>query len=77
MESAVSLRLICTTAEVLQPIVTDELIAKLRRVFPDVPSRSMSHREIDHWVGNQEVLNYLVKLREEQQSDPLNLEGVL
>jgi hypothetical protein len=37
----------------------------------------MSHREIDHWIGNQEVLNYLVKLREEQQSDPLNLEGVL
>jgi hypothetical protein len=76
MESTGSLRLICTTAEVLQPIVTDELIAKLQRVFPDVPSRSMSHREIDHWIGNQEVLNYLVRLREEQQSDPLNLEAL-
>lgn len=76
MESPGSLRLICTSAEVLQPIVTDELIAKLRQVFPDVPSRSMSHREMDHWIGNQEVLNYLVKLREEQQSDPLNLEAL-
>ncbi len=36
----------------------------------------MSHREMDHWIGNQEVLNYLVKLREEQQSDPLNLEAL-
>jgi len=76
MESAGSLWLICTSAEVLQPIVTDELIAKLRAIFPDVPNRSMSHRDIDHWIGNQEVLNYLVKLREEQQSDPLNLEAL-
>lgn len=68
-----SLRVFCTPA-VLQPIVTDELIEKLRGVFPDVPSRSMSHREIDHWIGTQEVIGYLVKLREEQQSDPLNLE---
>jgi len=75
MESTGSLRLICTTAEVLQPIVTDELITKLRAIFPDVPGRSMSHREIDHWIGTQEVIGYLTKLREEQQSDPLNLEG--
>jgi len=73
MESAGSLSLFCTAA-VFQPIVTDELIEKLRGVFPDVPSRSMSHREIDHWIGTQEVIGYLVKLREEQQSDPLNLE---
>jgi hypothetical protein len=59
---------------VLQPIVTDELIRKLRDVFPDVPSRSMSHREIDHWIGTQEVICYLVKLLAEQQADPLNLE---
>jgi hypothetical protein len=76
MESTGSLRLICTTAEVLQPIVTDELITKLRAIFPDAPGRSMSHREIDHWIGTQEVIGYLTKLREEQQSDPLNLENL-
>jgi hypothetical protein len=36
----------------------------------------MSHREIDHWIGTQEVIGYLIKLREEQQSDPLNLENL-
>jgi hypothetical protein len=76
MESAGSLSLICTTAEVLQPIVTDELIQKLQAVFPDVPSRSMSHRDVDLWIGQQEVISYLLKLREEQQSDPLNLEAL-
>jgi len=52
------------------------LITKLRAIFPDVPGRSMSHREIDHWIGTQEVIGYLTKLREEQQSDPLNLENL-
>lgn len=75
MESAGSLRLICTPA-VLLPIVTVELIQKLKGVFPDVPGRSMSHRDIDHWIGQQEVIGYLVKLLEEQQSDPLNLEDL-
>ena len=75
MGAAGSLRLFCTPA-VFQPIVTDELIEKLRGVFPDVPGRSMSHRELDHWIGQQEVIGYLVKLREEQQADPLNLEDL-
>lgn len=75
MGAAGSLRLFCTPA-VFQPIVTDELIEKLRGVFPDVPGRSMSHRELDHWIGQQEVIGYLVKLREEQQVDPLNLEDL-
>jgi hypothetical protein len=65
--------LFCTHA-VLQPIVTDELIEKLKGVFPDAPLRSMSHREIDHWIGQQEVVSYLEKLLEEQKTDPLNLE---
>jgi hypothetical protein len=76
MESTGSLSLVCTSAEVLQPIVTDELIEKLRAIFPDVPSRSMSHRDVDFWIGQQEVIGYLIKLREEQQSDPLNLENL-
>lgn len=36
----------------------------------------MSHREVDHWIGQQEVINYLVKLQDEQRSDPLNLEAL-
>lgn len=76
MEPPGSLRLICTPAVVLQPIVTDELIQKLSDVFPDVPSRSMTHRDIDLWIGQQEVISYLRKLRDEQQADPLNLEGL-
>lgn len=67
-----SLRLFCTSA-VLQPIVTDELIKKLREVFPTELNRAMSHREIDYWIGSQQVINYLVKLREGQQEDPLDL----
>ncbi len=74
MEPPGSLSLFCTSAVVLQPIVTDELIRKLRDVFPDVPSRSMSHREIDHWIGAEEVIGYLARLLAEQQADPLNLE---
>jgi hypothetical protein len=74
VESPGSLRLLSTCAVVLQPIVTDELMQKLRDVFPDVPSRSMSHREIDHWIGTQEVIGYLAKLQAEQQANPLDLE---
>lgn len=75
MESAGSLREFCTPA-VLQPVVTDELIKKLKGVFPDAPGRSMSHRDIDHWIGQQEVIGYLEKLLEEQQSAPLSLEDI-
>lgn len=75
MESTGSLRELCTTA-VLQPIVADELIQKLKSVFPDAPRRSMSHRDIDHWIGQQEVIDYLIQLREMQHSDPLRLEDL-
>jgi len=51
-----------------QSIVTDELVDKLQDIFPaTILSRAMSHRGIDHLIGNQQVINYLVKLREEQQ----------
>lgn len=76
MESTGSLRLICTAADVLQPIVTDALIQRLQELFPAVASRAMSHRDIDHWIGQQEVISYLAKLQEEQKSDPLNLEDL-
>lgn len=58
----------------LQPLVTDALIDKLAAVFPVGPTRSMSHREIDHWIGQQEVIGYLLKLREQQKTEPINLE---
>lgn len=75
MESPGSLRLFCIAA-VLQPVVTEELIQKLKGVFPAAAGRSMSHRDLDHWIGQQEVIAYLVKLCDEQQSEPLKLEDV-
>lgn len=73
MEPAGRLSLICTPA-VLQPIVTEELLVKLREVFPAAVSRSLSHRDLDILIGQQEVVSYLEMLLEEQKSDPLNLE---
>lgn len=75
MESAGSLSLFCTAA-VLQPIVTDELVAKLRELFPAAVNRSMSPRDLDILIGQQEVVGYLEKLLEEQKSDPLSLEDI-
>ncbi|QTP86391.1 hypothetical protein SSRP02_p035 [Synechococcus phage S-SRP02] len=34
----------------------------------------MSQREIDHLIGQQEVISYLEQLLEEQKNEPLNLE---
>lgn len=76
MESAGSLRLICIPAEVLQPIVTEELINKLQELFPAAISRSLSPRDLDILIGQQEVIGYLQKLLEEQKSDPLSLEDL-
>lgn len=60
----------------LQPLVTDALVEKLKAVFPDVPGRSMSHRDLDIWIGQREVIDYLLKLHEEQQTEPLDLEDL-
>ena len=57
--------------------VTDGLISKLKDAFPSVPLRSMSQREIDHLIGNQEVIAYLIMLKEEHESKEINFnEGV-
>tara|TARA_R100001594_G_scaffold140038_1_gene184910 strand:+ start:475 stop:660 length:186 start_codon:yes stop_codon:yes gene_type:complete len=56
--------------------VTDALIDKLKEAFPSIPLRSMSHREIDHLVGNQEVIAYLIMLKEEHESKEINLEEI-
>lgn len=73
MESTGSLRLFCTTA-VLQLLVTEELIKRLEEVFPPAPTRATTQREIDFWIGQQEVIGYLRQLLVEQQSEPLDLE---
>lgn len=75
MESTGSLRLLCTTA-VLQSLVTEELIKRLEEVFPPAPARATSHREIDFWIGQQEVISYLRQLFTEQQTEPLDLEAL-
>jgi hypothetical protein len=57
--------------------VTDGLINKLKDAFPSIPLRSMSQREIDHLIGNQEVIAYLIMLKEEHESKEINFnEGV-
>tara|TARA_B100000579_G_scaffold82851_1_gene64590 strand:- start:1782 stop:1976 length:195 start_codon:yes stop_codon:yes gene_type:complete len=57
--------------------VTDGLINKLKDAFPSIPLRSMSHREVDHLIGNQEVIAYLIMLKEEYENNEINLnEGV-
>lgn len=58
----------------LHPIVTDELINKLRDLFPAAANRRMTQREIDHLIGQQEVINFLAQLLEEQKNEPLNVE---
>lgn len=75
MESAGSLRLLCTTA-VLQLLVTEELIKRLEEVFPPAPTRAIAQREIDFWIGQQEVIGYLRQLLSEQQSEPLDMEAL-
>lgn len=61
----------------LQPIVTEQLLAKLRDVFPSVPSRSMTIREVDYLIGQQEVISYIERLLDEDnRHGPLDLEGL-
>lgn len=72
MESTGSLSLFCITA-VLHPLVTEELIKRLEDVFPSAPTRATSQREIDFWIGQQEVISYLRLLLVEQQTEPLDL----
>lgn len=60
----------------LQPLVTDELLQRLEDVFPAAPSRSMSIREVDHLIGQQEVITYLQRLMEEEKDLPLNVEDL-
>ena len=75
MESTGSLRVLCTSA-VLQSLLTKELIKRLEDVFPPAPTRATPQREVDFWIGQQEVISYLRLLLIEQQNDPLDLEAL-
>jgi hypothetical protein len=61
---------------VLHPLVTDELLQRLQDVFPAAPSRSMTIRELDHLIGQQEVITYLQRLAEEEKGVPFNVEDL-
>ena len=75
MESTGSLRVLCTSA-VLQSLVTEGLIKRLDDVFPPAHTRANLQREVDFWIGQQEVIGYLRQLLAEQQSEPLDLEAL-
>jgi hypothetical protein len=66
---------LCASA-VLQPLVTEGLIKRLEDVFPSVPTRATLQREVDFWIGQQEVIGYLRQLLVEQQTEPLDLEAL-
>lgn len=60
----------------LQPLVTEGLIKRLEGVFPSAPTRATLQREVDFWIGQQEVIGYLRQLLVEQQTEPLDLEAL-
>lgn len=55
----------------LFPLVTPQLIEKLRGLFPAAPTRGMTQRELDHMIGQLEVIRYLEQLLAEQESNDL------
>ena len=57
-----------------EPLVTETLIKKLEDTFPSNPLRSMTHRELDVMIGQQEVVAYLKMLLDEQKTADVNLE---
>jgi len=36
----------------------------------------MTQREVDHWIGQQEVIAYLGRLLEQESEEPLDLENL-
>lgn len=49
------------------PIVSDELIKRLDATFGRKPDRSMTHREIDHLIGEQSVVDCIKRWHAEQE----------
>lgn len=46
------------------------LLTKLREVFPPTTSRAMTYREVDHLIGQQEVIDYLQRLLDADDDIP-------
>jgi len=51
-----------------EPVIEEDLIAYLNRIFPVTVSRSHDLRAYDIMCGQQEVISHLARLRKEQQS---------
>jgi hypothetical protein len=68
-------RLFCITA-VLRSLFVEELVKRLEDVFPPAPTRATPQREVDFWIGQQEVISYLRQLMVEQQDELLDLEAL-
>ncbi len=49
------------------PLVSDELISRLEAAFGRKPDASTAHREIDHWIGEQRVIDCIKRWHAEQQ----------
>lgn len=47
-----------------EPTVSDALLRRLSLVFPAGLSKGMSHRELDQYLGEREVLDYLQRLHD-------------
>jgi hypothetical protein len=52
----------------VEPTVSDALLHRLSLVFPAGPSKGMSHRELDQYLGQREVLDYLQRLHDADEA---------
>lgn len=53
----------------LAPLVTPQLLDKVRAAFPAQPNRKMEPREIDWQIGHQEVIEFLQLLHDRDGDD--------
>lgn len=54
-------------AVILDPLVTDALLRQVDVAFPLRVDRSMTQRQVDHVIGQAEVVNYLRRLHAEER----------
>jgi hypothetical protein len=58
-----------SSMELLQEAtVSQALLDRLSLVFPAGPSKGMSHRELDQYLGQREVLDYLQRLHDADEA---------
>jgi hypothetical protein len=51
----------------LDPLVADALLRRLEVAFPLNIDRSMSQRQVDHVIGQGEVVNFLRRIHKEER----------